>query len=355
MITAHLGRISAGHDLTQAEMTEVFDQVMSGGVPENEIAVLLTALRAKGESAEEIAGAAAAMRKHMTPIRTRRTGLVDTCGTGGISSELFNISTAAAIVAAAAGVPVAKHGNRSVTSKSGSADVLSALGVTVDASVATLERCLDELGICFCFAPCLHPAMKHVAAVRKKLGIPTIFNLLGPLCNPAGAPFQLLGVGRPELQQTMAEVLARLGTEHAVVVHGTEGLGEVSLAAPTEVIEVYRSPHAPREEFVSRSETSTMLRRFTWQPEDFGLDPASTDSMRVSGPHESAAIIRRVLNGELGPERDIVVLNAAAALWVAGVDPSPRVCAERAAGAIDRGAAQELLAAWIDMSRPPTP
>ena len=335
MITSHLGRIAAGQDLTQDEMTEVMDLVMAGSVPEKEIAVLLVALKAKGESAEEIAGAAVAMRRHMTPVRTRRQGLVDTCGTGGIGSELFNISTAAAIVAAAAGVPVAKHGNRSVTSKSGSADVLTVLGVNVEASVQTLEQCLDQLGICFCFAPCMHPAMRHVAPVRKKLGVPTIFNLLGPLCNPASAPFQLLGVGRPELHQTMAHVLALLGTEHAVVVHGTDGLGEVSLAAPTEVIEV-------------RGDSA---RRFTWQPEDFGLERADTELLKVGGPADSAAILRRVLHGELGPERDIVVLNAAAALWTAGIDPSPRECAKHAARAIDRGSAQELLTAWAELSQ----
>ncbi len=330
VIRSYLGRIAAGQDLAQSEMTELMDRVMAGEVSEKEIAVLLVALRAKGESVEELAGAAAALRKHMTPIRTRRKGLVDTCGTGGIASELFNISTAAAIVAAAAGVPVAKHGNRSITSKSGSADVLAALGVNVDASVQTLERCLDELGICFCFAPALHPAMRHVAPVRKKLGIPTIFNLLGPLCNPASAPFQLLGVGKRELHETMAQVLAALGTEHAVVVHGTEGLGEVSLSGPTEVFEVRQGS----------------LSFFTWQPEDFGLERAGNDDMQVSGPDESAAIIRRILDGELGAPRDIVVLNAAAALWTAGVDPSPRECAKQAARAIDRGAAQELLAAW---------
>ncbi len=328
--------MAAGYDLSQDEMTEVIDLVMSGQVPENEIAVLLTVLRAKGESPEEIAGAAVAMRRHMTPIRTRRTGLVDTCGTGGIGSDLFNISTAAAIVTAAAGVPVAKHGNRSITSKSGSADVLTALGVNVDATPEAVERCLDELGICFCFAPKLHPAMKHVAPVRKKLGLPTIFNLLGPLCNPAGAPFQLLGVGKRELHETMARVLARLGTEHAVVVHGTDGLGEVSLAAPTEVIEV----------------RSDSMKRFTWQPENFGLEMSDHDSLRVSGPEESAKVVRRIFDGELGAPRDIVVLNAAAALWAANVDPSPRVCAQRAAHAIDRGSAAELLGAWAIASQP---
>jgi anthranilate phosphoribosyltransferase len=339
VITPFLGRMAAGYDLSQDEMTEVIDLVMSGQVPENEIAVLLTVVRAKGESPEEIAGAAVAMRRHMTPIRSRRTGLVDTCGTGGIGSDLFNISTAAAIVTAATGVPVAKHGNRSITSKSGSADVLKVLGVNVDASPEVVERCLDELGICFCFAPKLHPAMKHVAPVRKKLGIPTIFNLLGPLCNPAGAPFQLLGVGKRELHETMARVLARLGTEHAVVVHGMDGLGEVSLAAPTEVIEV----------------RGDSLARFTWQLEDFGLEASDHDSLRVSGPEESAKLIRRVFDGELGAPRDIVVLNAAAALWAANVDPSPRICAQHAARAIDRGSAAELLGAWRHQSSPHAP
>ena len=335
MITSQLGRLAAGQDLSLAEMTHVIDQVMSGAVPAGQIAVLLTALHAKVETVDEIAGAAIAMRQHMTPIRTRRTGLVDTCGTGGIGSDLFNISTTAALVAAAAGVPVAKHGNRSITSKSGSADVLAELGVNVAAPPATVERCLDQLGICFCFAPHMHPAMKHVAPIRKQLGTQTIFNLLGPLCNPASAPFQLLGVGRRELHETIAAVLARLGTEHAVVVHGTDGLGEISLAAPTEVIEVRRDA----------------LTRFAWRAEDFGLAPASHERLRVSDAAASAQIVRRVLDGEHGPPRDIVVLNAAAALWTAGVDPSPSQCAQHAAAAIDGGAASALLKKWADLSQ----
>lgn len=334
MITSHLGRLAAGQDLAQSEMEEIIDLLLQGSVPENEMAVLLTALHHKGETADEIAGAARAMRRHMTPLRTTRANLLDTCGTGGIGSDLFNISTAAAIVVAAAGVPVAKHGNRSITSKSGSSDVLAALGVNVEAPLTVVERCLDELGVCFCFAPQFHPAMKHVAAVRKKLGFATIFNLLGPLCNPAGARRQLLGVGKRELQQTMAEVLARLSTERAVVVHGTDGLGEVSLSAPTEVIEV----------------TGQTLRRFTWQPEDFGIATAPRDSLRIVDAAGSAALIRRVLSGEPGPPRDIVVLNAAAALWTAGIDRSPRVCAQRAATAIDSGSAQRLLERWAAFS-----
>jgi anthranilate phosphoribosyltransferase len=335
MITSALGRLAAGDNLSLDEMAGVIDQVMQGSVPEGEIAVLLTALRHKGETVDEIAGAAQAMRRHMTPIRTTRTGLVDTCGTGGDASGTFNISTAAAIVAAAAGVPVAKHGNRSITSKSGSADVLAALGVNIEAPVPIIEHCLNELGICFCFAPHLHPAMKHVAPVRKKLGVPTIFNLLGPLCNPAAAPFQVLGVGKPELHKTLADVLARLGTERAVVVHGLGGLDEVSLDGPTDVIEV----------------RGHQTRRFVWKPEDFGLSPAGRETMLIDGPAASAAIIQRILGGERGPPRDVVVLNAAAALWTAGISDAPTKCADQAAAAIDSGAAKKLLEDWSIATR----
>jgi anthranilate phosphoribosyltransferase len=335
MITSALGRLAAGDNLSLDEMTGVIDQVMQGGVPEGEIAVLLTALRHKGETADEIAGAALAMRRHMTPIRTTRTGLVDTCGTGGDASGTFNISTAAAIVAAAAGVPVAKHGNRSITSKSGSADVLAALGVNIEALVPVVERCLNELGICFCFAPHLHPAMKHVAPVRKKLGVPTIFNLLGPLCNPASAPFQVLGVGKVELHKTLADVLARLGCERAVVVHGAGGLDEVALDGPTDVIEVRGHD----------------VHRFVWTPEDFGLARAGRESMLIDGPAASAALIQRILDGERGPPRDVVVLNAAAALWTAGFSESPMECARRAAEAVDSGAAKRLLEQWAAATR----
>ena len=334
MITPALGRLAAGDNLSLDEMVDVIDQVMQGSVPEGEIAVLLTALRHKGETVDEIAGAALAMRRHMTPIRTARTGLVDTCGTGGDASGTFNISTAAAIVAAAAGVPVAKHGNRSITSKSGSADVLAALGVNIEAPVPVVERCLNELGICFCFAPHLHPAMKHVAAVRKKLGVPTIFNLLGPLCNPAGAPFQVLGVGKVELHRTLADVLARLGCERAVVVHGAGGLDEISLDGPTDVIEVH----------------GHQTRRFVWNPQDFGLTPAGRETMLIDGPAASAAIIRRILDGELGPPRDVVVMNAAAALWTAGKNESPQECVRQAAAAIASGGASELLSRWQVLS-----
>jgi anthranilate phosphoribosyltransferase len=329
-----LGRLAAGEDLSQEEMSAALDQVMLGRATEGEIALLLTGLRIKGETVEEVAGAAAVLRKHMTPIRTQRTGLIDTCGTGGDRSRTFNISTAAALVTAAAGVPVAKHGNRRVTSLSGSADVLAALGVNIEAPVPRIEACLDELGLCFCFAPLLHTSMKHVAAVRQKLGVPTIFNLLGPLSNPAGAPFQLLGVGRPELRPLLASVLARLGTEHALVVCGEDGLDEVTLAGKTFVSEVQ----------------GNRVREFTWQPEDFGLSIWPLDSMCVDGPIESAALIQSILAGQLSPARDIVVLNAAAALWTARRAPSPRECAQLAADAIDSQSASKLLASLASAS-----
>ncbi|REK15887.1 MAG: anthranilate phosphoribosyltransferase [Planctomycetota bacterium] len=327
MIESILGRLAAGENLSVDEMAATIDSVVAGECSEGEMGVLLTALRAKGETAEEVAGATLALRRHMTPLRTTRTGLVDTCGTGGDASGTFNISTAAALVAAAAGVPVAKHGNRAVTSKTGSADALEALGVNVGASVAQVERCLDELGICFCFAPLMHPSMKRVAEVRKKLAVPTIFNLLGPLANPARAQFQVIGVGRSELRPLMAEALRLLDTKRAVVVHGEDGLDEVTLFGPTRVTEV--EPGGTRQ--------------LTWTPSDFGLAPARLETLRVESPQESAKVIGDVLAGKAGPARDIVVLNAAAALWVAGRAETPRACAEKVSEAIDSGAARELL------------
>jgi anthranilate phosphoribosyltransferase len=298
------------------------------------MALLLTALHHKGETPDEIAGAARAMRRHMTPLATTRTNVFDTCGTGGVGSELFNISTAAAVVVAAAGVPVAKHGNRSVTSKSGSADVLTALGVNIDAPLEIIEKSLNELGICFCFAPRFHPAMKHVASVRKALGFATIFNLLGPLCNPAGAKRQMIGVGKRELHATLADVVARLGTGRSIIVHGTDGTGEVSLSARTEVIEV----------------TNAESKSFAWQPEDFGLKTQGAEALRIADAVASAALIRQILEGRHGPARDVVVLNAAASLWTAGLDNSPRRCAEVAAAAIDEGKAARLLNDWAAMA-----
>jgi len=324
-----------GENLTVEEMSSVVDTIMQGKCGEEEVADLLLGLRAKGETVEEVAGAARAMRKHMTPIRTSLETVIDTCGTGGDASSTFNISTAAALVTAAAGVPVAKHGNRSITSKSGSADVFAALGVNIEASVETVERCLDEIGICFCFAPNLHPSMKHVAPVRKKLGVPTIFNMLGPLCNPASAPFQLLGVGRPPLRPMLSAALRLLGLQRAVVVCGEDGLDEVTLSGKTFVSDV----------------TSDGIEEYSWTPEQFGLPRGDIASLRVDGPEASAEMIRGVLNGGQGAQRDIVVLNAAAALWTARQSDSLKECGEMAAEALDGGAAKRVLDGLVDASR----
>jgi anthranilate phosphoribosyltransferase len=322
-----LGHVAGGGNLSFEEMAAAFDAIMRGQWTDEQIGLLLTALAAKGETVDEIAGAADAMRRHMTPIRSRHPEVLDTCGTGGGDSRMFNVSTTAAIVAAAAGVPVAKHGNRSITSRSGSADVLTELGVNINASTSQMEACLDELGLCFCFAPVAHPAMKHVAAVRKKLGIRTIFNILGPLANPAGACYQLLGAGRPELRPLLAGALQRLGTKRSFIVSGEDGLGDVTLAGSTNVTEVAEG----------------RMREFTWRPEDFGIARHSLDSLLIDTPAASAVMIRKVLAREPGPARDIVILNAAAALLAAGRASEPQSAAAIAADAIDSGAAEQLL------------
>ena len=347
MIRATLGRLASGENLSIDQMQRAVEDIMEGRLSDSEIALLLTGLRMKGETISEIAGAAAALRKYMTPIRTRVDGLLDTCGTGGDRSGTFNISTAAAIVTAAAGVPVAKHGNRSVTSRSGSADVLEALGVNIEAGVRCVETCLDELGICFCFAPLWHVSMRRVASVRQRLGVPTIFNLLGPLVNPAGATFQLIGVGAPEQRSQLAGALALLGTEHAVVVHGEDGLDEVTLNGSTHVSEV----GGRRAEGESSQKPSPAdVCEFLWRPEDFGLEPKSIDSLRVDSAEESAAVIRTVLDRKRGAARDIVVANAAAALWTVGKAETTRDAARLAAEAIDSGAAADLLARLVECS-----
>ena len=327
MLTSILGRVSAGENLAMEEMAGVIDLVMQGQCLDEQIGLLLVALRSKGETISEIAGAAVAMRKHMVPIRSSHETLVDTCGTGGAGLHTFNISTAAALVTAASGTAVAKHGNRKITSQTGSADVLVELGVNIEASVAIVEQCLEQLGICFCFAPLLHPAMKHVATVRKQLGVPTIFNLLGPLCNPAAAPTQLLGVGRPELRTTLAAALAMLETERALVVTGSDGMDEITLTGETNMT------------LVENGSTSEQ----TWTPETFGLSKADLTDLQVDNPQQSAQRIREVLAGQPGPARDIVVINAAAAIWLTGKETSLETCARQAEVAIDDGRSAELL------------
>jgi anthranilate phosphoribosyltransferase len=331
-----LGQVAGGGNLTIEESSGAIDAIMRGQWSEEQIAMLLTALAAKGETVDEIAGAALAMRRHMTPIRSRHAEVLDTCGTGGGGSKMFNVSTTAAIVAAAAGVPVAKHGNHSITSRSGSADVLIELGVNIHATIPQVEACLDELGLCFCFAPSMHPAMRHVSAVRKRLGIRTIFNVLGPLVNPAGACYQLLGVGRPELRPLIAGAVAKLGTKRTLVVAGEDGLGDVTISGTTHVTDVAASRPAS-------ADGVPITRDFTWQPEDFSITRASLDSLQVADPAASAALIQQILDDERGPARDIVVLNAAAGLVAAGKTSEPKTAAMMAAEAIDSGAAARLL------------
>jgi anthranilate phosphoribosyltransferase len=288
-------------DLDPLRMGEVMSALLSGELGEAETAALLVALRMKGETGTELAAAASVIRRSMTPVETGRDDLLDTCGTGGDDLGTFNISTATALVAAAAGVPVVKHGNRAVSGRCGSADVLLELGLTVEISPAVARRCLDTVGMAFCFAPQFHPALRQVGSIRRRLGVRTLFNCLGPLANPAGATSQLLGVGRAEWLERMAAAVACLGTRHALLVCGRDGLDEVSLSGPTLVREV-------RDGQVTEHE---------WSPCDFGLAPCALAELRADGPAESARVIRAVLDGEDGAPLRVVLANTAAALWAA--------------------------------------
>ncbi len=327
MIDEAMDIVRSGRDLEPQQMRELIEQVLTGSVPAAQMGEFLLELKKKGESVGEIAGAALAMREKMLPIRSCGSGILDTCGTGGDGSKTFNISTAAAIAAAAAGATVAKHGNRKVTSATGSADVLQALGIQVDADRDVVERCLDDLGLCFCYAPKLHPAMRHVAEVRKQLKVPTLFNLLGPLCNPAGAVYQILGTGRVDLQDKLAAALQFLPIRRAWVVRGLDGVDEISISGPTDVIDV----------------TPNSWKRLQVQPSDFGCPAASRDELFADDPEQSAAVIRRVFAGERGACRDVVVINAAAALFVAGLEQDLSAAARRVEQAIDSGRAAEIL------------
>ena len=321
--------------LTENEMHAAMLQVMDGNASPVGLGMLLTALRLKGETVDEIVGAARALRERATPIKARRTGLLDTCGTGGDELSTFNISTATALVTAACGVPVAKHSNRSATSVSGSADVLEAIGVRVDLTPEDVARCIDEIGVGFCFAPLVHGAMKHAAPVRRQLGNRTIFNLLGPLTNPAGAEFQVLGSGRTALADKLARAASRLGTARTLVVCGNDELDEVSLWGRTKVFRV----------------EGPAIEAFEWSAEQLGLAECRVADLSVSSPAESAETIRRLLAGEPGPARDIVLANTAAALVAAGRTPDPRNAVQIGARAIDSGAASEVLRQLVDVTR----
>jgi anthranilate phosphoribosyltransferase len=334
VFAAALELLTRGLDLGGERMGELMQAIFRGECTEAELGGLLIALRMKGETAEELAAAAAVLREHSVPLKVERDDVLDTCGTGGDGTCTFNISTATALVAAGAGVPVVKHGNRAISSQSGSADVLAVLGVQADPDPAQAQRCLARAGMAFCLAPHYHPSLRHVGVVRRQLGVRTLFNCLGPLANPANAPYQLLGVGQLELLDRLAGALALLGTRHAFLVCGHDGLDEVSLSAPTHVREV-------RGHEVTAHE---------WAPADFGLAPCRLEELRVSGPAESAAVIRAVLDGEEGPARRVVLANAAAALLAAERVRSIREGVDRAAEAVDSGRAARVLAELATLS-----
>lgn len=330
----------AGSTTTTEQMSSAIGAIMDGWADPVEIAALLAGLAVRGETAAQLAGAAIAMRSRATTIPTQTRGLLDTCGTGGDQLHTLNISTAAAIVAASAGVPVAKHGNRQASSKSGSADVLEALGVNISLPPEVVGQSIDQIGIGFCFARLLHQAMQHVAPVRQKLSFRTIFNLLGPLTNPAGAEYQLLGTNRIATAQKLAEAKSQLGGSRALVVCGADQLDEVALWGITSVFDV----------------SGTRITELSWTPADLGLPECTPDQLVVDSPAESAAMIRSVLNGEGGPARHIVLANAGAALWTAGRTPHLKEAVQLAAHSIDSGAASEKLEDLIRFSqqvRPP--
>lgn len=317
----------AGRELSPEWVTAVVRDFLAGRVPDPLGAAVLTAWRIKGETADEIAVAARAVREPMVRLVTTSGGVLDTCGTGGDSAGTFNISTAAAIVCAAAGVPVVKHGNRAVSGKTGSADVLRDLGVPIEAGPDWAQRCLDRLGFAFCYAPQFHPGLGHVAPLRKVLGVRTLFNLLGPLANPAGAEFHLLGVGSAALLDTYTRAAARLGPRRAVIVSGADGLDEVTLSGPTNVRIV------EGDEFAVR----------TWTPADFGFDPCPVAAVRVETARESAEVIRRVFAGEDTPAGRYVLANAAAGLFAAGAVTRLTEGVAAARDAIRAGKAAALL------------
>ncbi|MGL6047457.1 MAG: anthranilate phosphoribosyltransferase [Vogesella sp.] len=338
MITpqAALNRLIDQNELFHDEMLDLMRQIMRGEVPAPLIAAILIGLRVKTESVSEIAAAAQVMREFATRVPvSQREHLVDTCGTGGDKSHTFNISTTAAFVSAAAGARVAKHGGRSVSSSSGSADVLEALGVNLNLNAEQVARCIDDIGVGFMFAPNHHTAMKYVAPVRKELGVRTIFNILGPLTNPAGAPNQVKGVFHHDLVGIQARVLRELGSEHVMIVHGSDGLDEITLSGDTRVAEL----------------KDGVIMDYTLNPADFGLSLAPLSAIRAESADASRRFLLDVLAGEPGPARDIVLLNAGAAIYTAGVAGSLADGVQAAAAAIDSGAARAKLDALVKLSQ----
>jgi anthranilate phosphoribosyltransferase len=329
-----LRKVVEGVALGGEEAYAAMNAIMDGQVSPVRLAAFLVGLRTKGETGAEIAGFARAMREHSIKL-TAPAGAIDTCGTGGDGSRTFNVSTLAALAAAGAGVPVAKHGNRSVSSSSGSADLLERLGMKVDCPPPVAQRCLDEAGFCFMFAPLYHPAMKHAMPVRKELGLRTVFNLLGPLTNPAGVRRQVMGVYSPGLVRPICEALGALGAERAMVVHSVDGLDEVSPAAPTRFAEWQGGT----------------VREGQLRPADFDLEPVSVEALRVDSPDAAARVAREVLAGRDCPARQAVLANAAAALAVAGRAADFREGVRLARASLDGGKAREVLERAAEISR----
>jgi len=335
MIREAIARLVEKVSLSSEEAEVVMQEIMLGEATPSQISAFLTALRMKGETPEEIAGCARAMRAHATKVVTSQSPLMDTCGTGGDGISTFNISTVVAFVIAGAGVAVAKHGNRSVSSRCGSADVLETLGVRIDLGPEEIGRCLDEIGIGFLFAPRLHPAMKHALPSRREIGIRTIFNVLGPLTNPASASIQLLGVYDPELTETMTEVLSLLGSYRVLVVHGADGLDELSTTGINKVTQLHNG----------------QITTYHLDPQQLGLPSAELAHLRGGLPEENARIVRVLLQGEKGAKRDIVLLNAAAGLLAAERVADFEEGLTLAAESIDSGRALNKLEQLIRLSQ----
>ena len=334
MIKEAIARLVSAQSLSVDESAAVMDEIMTGEATPSQLAAFVVALKMKGETTEEITGLARTMRARAVPVKARGA-VVDVVGTGGDCAGTFNISTTAAFVVAGAGVKVAKHGNRAATSRCGSADVLEALGVRIDMPVAQVERCLDEVGMAFMFAPAFHPAMKHAGPTRREIGIPTVFNILGPLTNPASATRQLLGVASEGLVAKMASVLNSLGCQHALVVHGEDGLDEITITGPSLVCEL----------------KGGCCESYTIRPEDFGLNRGLPASLKGGDSAENAAILRGVLSGETGPRHDVVLLNASAALLAGDRVESLAEGVALAREVIDSGRALAKLEQLIDFSR----
>lgn len=337
MIREAIQKVIAGNSLTEAEMIDAMNTLMEGEATDAQIACFLTALRLKGETVAEITGAARVMRAKATHVPTKHSLVVDTCSTGGSGRNSFNISTTAAFVVAGAGVPVAKHGNRGVTRQSGSANVLTALGVNIEINPEQVGQCIDEVGIGFLFAPMLHGAMKYAIGPRREIGIRTIFNALGPLTNPAGAQAQVLGVYAPELTETHAKALHELGSHRALVVHGNDGLDEITTTTTTRVSELVNGA----------------VKTYTLEPTEFGIPRADATSFLGGTPEENAEITANILNGEKGARRDIVVLNAAAAIVAGGKAENLETGLELARESIDAGKALEKLERLKSISNAP--